>query len=1173
MGLLRTVLTVGLIPLGAIVAYRLPRPTGSRYAQLACLLVYVADPPAVQRAGVGALGRARALRRRPDPASGCSRGPAGWPPFGTVGRRGRGAGATRGLGGPDPVARLRHRAARPPSCRSGSSWSSRMAVALAVGGLLALSADRRAAHARGRRSAAAGAGRRAPPAVEPRLRSAPGAPWAALAGPQQAPQPSDLGALLRFEVGPLGSAPIGWCFLVAAALPLLIGRAERHAWAVRGVDARPGRRFAIAWAAQRGTLAFALPPVEVLLVPAAAGLALAAAMGVAAFEVDLPGYRFGWRQIASGLAAARRGRRARPGPRRVVRRPLVDAGGRLRERAWASSTTRTTPTPFRVLWVGDPAALPLGGWPLDDGLAYGTTDEGAAGVENLWVGSDDGRTGLHRRRARPRPRPGRPLGSVGCSPRWASATSSCRRAWPRRRSPPKPLPVPPALLGARSPASSTSAPRRAGRPHRVPQRGVRARPWPRCPPTSTSPRRAASPARCGLDLSGLPPALPNDEGHLDWSGPVAGDTSVFLSASSSDRWALDGRRCVGEAVRAVRVGERVRRAEGRRRHPPVPHLARCATACCCWRSLAWLWVMRTLLPPTASSDGPTEVRRREGRRASPPLVILGGVLVGGLVLQAADEPAPDPASAAPPVVAGVAMPAAAPPGTLTSTWYCAGGTATDERRRRPRPAHRQPLRHRAHGDRHADRGRLRAARGHPRGRRDRRHHDDHRADDDHHDRAHHDHHAARTVAPTEVDLPAQSRVEVSLAELVDAPLAGAIIEVDGGQVAVEHQITSADDGKATAPCSTTAATSWSFPWGVTARGARELLVFMNPFPDDASLDVSFATDEGARDTLRFRNFVVPGRSVVGAYVDDPGVAQRKEQVSAQVHVRSGRLVVDRIQTFDGDDDDDREGITVGLGAPVPAETWIFPDGQDQRRGPEQIVVYNPSDAVAEVEVEVRLVDPETNPAPEPFEVTVLPGRFSIVDLPDPLAVEGEPPRVPLGVPHSSIVRSLNGVPITAERVTIASDGPTLGVSSTLGSPLMAPTWYFAGGGIIPDEREEVLTVFNGSTDGVTTFSVTAFADGRGAAAGRPAGPRDPGRRPDVGQAQRAHGARAAFADRGGRRPDRGRARPLPHRRARHRAIDRHPAGGGRGRPGPPQRLAPDLSYAPARCTPASWGLR
>ena len=178
-------------------------------------------------------------------------------------------------------------------------------------------------------------------------------------------------------------------------------------------------------------------------------------------------------------------------------------------------------------------------------------------------------------------------------------------------------------------------------------------------------------------------------------------------------------------------------------------------------------------------------------------------------------------------------------------------------------------------------------------------------------------------------MPAHSRIEVSLRELVEAPLASAIVEVEGGEVAVEHQITTLEEGggRATAPCSTTAAQSWSFPWGVTERGARELLVFMNPFPDDATVTIDFATDEGTRQTLRFQNFVVPGRSVVGAYVDED--VTRKSQVSAQVEVGSGRVVVDRIQTFDGTDPT-LEGITLGLGAPVPAEVWVFPAGSDRR---------------------------------------------------------------------------------------------------------------------------------------------------------------------------------------------------------------------------------------------------
>jgi hypothetical protein len=457
------------------------------------------------------------------------------------------------------------------------------------------------------------------------------------------------------------------------------------------------------------------------------------------------------------------------------------------------------------------------------------------------------------------------------------------------------------------------------------------------------------------------------------------------------------------------------------------------------------------------------------------LVLLGGALAGGLVLQAAERDDPASPVVASPVVAGVAMPAAMAPGTLSSTWYCAGGSATDGGVAdhvllvaNPTDAavaatitvipggFAPPAT--IPGDGSTTTTAPPAT-------------------------------TTTTVAttttavpapePQVVEIAAHSRLDVPLSDLVDAPLAGAIVEAAGAPIVVDHQVTSEEGGRATAPCSTTAATSWTFPWGVTSRGARELLVFMNPFPDDASLDIAFATDEGARDTLRFRNFVVPGRSVVGAYIDDPGGAQRQAQVSAQVNVRSGRLVVDRIQIFGSDDDDDLEGITLGLGAPVPAETWIFPDGNIAEGVREQIVVFNPSEDVAEVEVELRLDDPETNAPPEPYELTVLPGRFSIIDLPDPLADPAAPPRVPLGVAHTSIVRSLNGVAIAAERVIIANaPNSTLGVGATLGSPLLAPTWYFAAGGIIPGERDEFLTLFNGSLDEIATFSVSALADGQ-----------------------------------------------------------------------------------------------
>jgi hypothetical protein len=450
------------------------------------------------------------------------------------------------------------------------------------------------------------------------------------------------------------------------------------------------------------------------------------------------------------------------------------------------------------------------------------------------------------------------------------------------------------------------------------------------------------------------------------------------------------------------------------------------------------------------------------------LVILGGIVAGGLALDAADtttEVEPPPT-----LVAGVAMPAATPQDTLSSTWYCAGGTATDD----GFADHVVIISNPTEDDRKAVVSVLTGDFAPP---------PTTPASGSASSTTSTEAPATTTThpapAPTSVDLPARSRIEVSLRELVKAPLAAAIVEVEGGGVAVEHQITSLAEGggRATSPCSTSAAQSWSFPWGNTERGAHELLVFMNPFPDDATVTIDFATDEGTRQTLRFQNFVVPGRSVIGAYVDQD--VTRKGQVSAQVEVGSGRLVVDRIQTFDGTDPS-LEGITLGLGAPEPAEVWVFPAGTLREQATEQIVAFNPTDDVAELEVEVRLDNPDKYGVPEPFEATVAPHRYAIIDLrePDLEVTPDTPRRIPDGVDHSIIVRSLNGVPVAAEQVITRSDPEkNMGVGVTLGSPLAAPRWLLAAGGVT-EERGELVTLFNPSNEDSVRVNVDSLDDGR-----------------------------------------------------------------------------------------------
>ena len=213
--------------------------------------------------------------------------------------------------------------------------------------------------------------------------------WATLAGLPVAPASAPgWGQLLRLAVGPIGDDALGWAFLAAAALPLVIGARLRLAWAGRAWSVAVVA-WLVAWLSGRGWLGpLALSP-QVLLVPAAVAVALAVGLGVAAFQQDLPGYRFGWRQGAAVVAAAA----AAVGVLPVLAASfnghwdLVSTGYGEATSWMAQGQDRGD---FRVLWIGDPRVLPGGGWELSPGLAYSLSENGLPDATSLWAGSDPG---------------------------------------------------------------------------------------------------------------------------------------------------------------------------------------------------------------------------------------------------------------------------------------------------------------------------------------------------------------------------------------------------------------------------------------------------------------------------------------------------------------------------------------------------------------------------------------------------------------------------------------------------------------------------------------------------------------------------------------------------------------------------------------------------------------
>ena len=212
--------------------------------------------------------------------------------------------------------------------------------------------------------------------------------WQELAGLASAPRTgATWGALLHLGVGPIGDTPLAWGFVLAAALPLLIGSGPRLVWAGRAWILA-GLTWTCAWAGGRGWLGALSVPGEVMLVPAGVGIAMAVGLGVAAFEEDLPGYRFGWRQAATGLAALFAALGTLPVLAAAVSgRWDLPANGYGEATSWMASRS---PGNFRVLWLGDPAVLPAGAWQLSTGLAYALSENGLGDATSLWPGSSPG---------------------------------------------------------------------------------------------------------------------------------------------------------------------------------------------------------------------------------------------------------------------------------------------------------------------------------------------------------------------------------------------------------------------------------------------------------------------------------------------------------------------------------------------------------------------------------------------------------------------------------------------------------------------------------------------------------------------------------------------------------------------------------------------------------------
>lgn len=383
-GLLRTVLILGALPLGAIGMWRLTRAVPSTRARSVATVVYVAVPVALNALAIGDWGALITFAVLPWIVKQIASG-AQWSPFDPQGP----AGSRRPL---------RHRALSVGvlTAVAASIEPTVLPVVIALTLGLVLGGFLAGQVAGAGRAFAVGVGGTVAALVlllpwsTSVVRDWTGSAARFSAGGFDLP----LAEVLRFAVGPFGRGALGWAFLVTAVLPLLIARGIRLSWSIRAWTLVALGLTGV-WCVGQGWGVGYLPSPATMAALAALGAALAAGLGVAAFESDLPDYHFGWRQLASLVAAAAMVLAVLPSlAAGLSGRWDMPAGDFSRNLTFLE--TEVVESPFRVLWLGDAATLPLSGWALDAPgiddigpnreLAFATSSGGYPSIAEHWPG-------------------------------------------------------------------------------------------------------------------------------------------------------------------------------------------------------------------------------------------------------------------------------------------------------------------------------------------------------------------------------------------------------------------------------------------------------------------------------------------------------------------------------------------------------------------------------------------------------------------------------------------------------------------------------------------------------------------------------------------------------------------------------------------------------------------
>lgn len=337
----------------------------------------------------------------------------------------------------------------------------------------------------------------------------------------------------------------------------------------------------------------------------------------------------------------------------------------------------------------------------------------------------------------------------------------------------------------------------------------------------------------------------------------------------------------------------------------------------------------------------------------------------------------------------------------------------------------------------------------------------------------------RATQPLDIAPMSQSTVQLGpLVASLDPDLAtsggalvAAMVEFDGGGMFVDHSV-GAFQGRDIGPCATSAAQNWWFASGTTTSDVGYQLYLLNPFPDDAVVDITFVTDVGSRAPGAFAGKLIPAQSLTVLQVS-PEV-RVTTQATAQITARKGRIIAERIQLFENPEGPG--GLSLALGANRLSEQWFFPAGRSVPDAGESYVIYNPGETAAEVEFELKPDSADRDGDVAPFSVPVGSRERWIVSVTghpthpiDPLTTLDA--TVPAGAEQYFVsIRSFNGVPVLAERVLTLPVAQG-GVTASIGIDLAATDQGIAIPAFVEGADAVTLAVLNPAGNTISRVQV------------------------------------------------------------------------------------------------------